>query len=47
MRFAANRSPNAMGCANSLRVSIITISGIRNEGVPWGTMCLSRFLNAR
>jgi hypothetical protein len=45
--LAASRSPNAMGCAKSLKVSIITISGIRNGGVPCGTRCLSRLLNAR
>lgn len=45
--LAANRRPSAIGCAKSLRVSIITIRGMRNDGVPWGTRCLSRFLNAR
>lgn len=47
VRLAASRSPSAMGCANSLMVSIITIRGMRYEGVPWGTRWLSRFLNAK
>ena len=34
VRLAASRSPSAIGWANSLIVSIITISGIKYEGVP-------------
>lgn len=34
VRFAASRRPRAIGCANSLRVSIQTITGIRGDGVP-------------
>lgn len=47
VKLAANRNPSAMGCAIRLSVSISTIIGIRNDGVPCGTKCLSRLLNAR
>lgn len=45
--LAASRSPRAMGCAKRLRVSIMTIRGIKKEGVPWGTRWLRRLLKAR
>ena len=47
VRLAASRRPKAIGWANSLSVSIHTIRGISALGVPWGTRCLSRLLNAR
>ena len=47
VRFAASRSPRAIGWANNLIVSIQTIRGISALGVPCGTRCLSRLLKAR
>jgi len=47
VKLAARRSPRAMGWAKSLKVSIQTIAGIRAAGVPCGTKCLSRALNAK
>jgi len=46
VRFAASRNPKAIGWAIRLIVSIQTISGIRKEGVPWGTRWLRRLLKA-
>lgn len=47
VRLAANRSPRAIGWANSLIVSIHTIRGISTLGVPCGTRWLRRLLKAR
>ncbi|WP_187787906.1 hypothetical protein [Salmonella sp. S146_54837] len=37
VNLAANRKPNAIGWAIKLKVSIQTIRGIKNDGVPCGT----------
>lgn len=47
VKLAASRSPSAIGWASSLKVSIHTITGIKRDGVPCGTRCLSRLLKAR
>ena len=47
VKLAARRNPNAIGWAKRLSVSIQTIAGIRAAGVPCGTRCLSRALNAK
>jgi len=42
--FAANRIDSVIGRIILLTVSIITIIGIRNEGVPNGTKWASKLL---
>lgn len=38
--FAVNRTARVRGRIISLILSIITIKGIKIEGVPWGVKCL-------